>query len=42
MVSLPFLFRIMAALGLPESFVSWIRLLFTGAEAAVHINGKAT
>jgi hypothetical protein len=42
MVSLPFLFRVMAALGLLDSFASWIRLLFTGAAAVVHINGKAT
>jgi hypothetical protein len=42
MVSLPFLFQVMAALGLLDSFASWIRLLFTDAAATVHINGKAT
>jgi hypothetical protein len=41
-VSLPFLFRVMDVLGIPPSFAQWIQLLFTGAQAAVHLNGSAT
>jgi hypothetical protein len=41
-MSLPFLFRAMAALGILHSFAQWIQLLFTRAEAAVPLNGVAT
>jgi hypothetical protein len=32
----------MAALGIPDCFAQWVCLLFTGAEATVHLNGQTT
>jgi hypothetical protein len=37
-----FMFKVMEALGIPPCFSQWIRLFFTGAETAVHLNGQAT
>jgi hypothetical protein len=40
-VSLPFLFQVMEALGVPHSFAQWIQLLFMGTKGTVHLNGTA-
>ena len=41
-VSHHFLFQVMHAFGILDYFYYQIQLLFTGAEASVHINGRAT
>lgn len=38
-VTLPFLFQVLCALGIPEGVIQMVKLLFHDAKASVNING---